>query len=169
MQPGKLGSRRILIWQRRILNKSRNPEANVSAARRDHERPEIKSARIDAPRGVTARIRVREADLEHDGRPQPRALAIRRGPKPPRVLPVQQTQFKWRAHDAVAHARREIRASLAALKQDRAAQADAQGAGANSPCAASTVSRRQIPREAQWQTLPASQERRKRILRRARR
>ena len=76
------------------------------AARR--ERPKIKSVRADAPRGVAARIRVREADLEHGGRPQPHALAIPRGPKPPRVLPVQKTQFKRRPHDAVAHARRKF-------------------------------------------------------------
>ena len=105
MQPGKAGSRRILIWQRRMRNRSRSgcEKALRRAAR--GKRAEVESVRRDAPGDVRARIGRRQIHLHQSRGSQPQPLAIYAWPECASMLPVHQSLFKRRAGEPEANAR----------------------------------------------------------------
>src|SRR5215467_6470950 len=81
MQPGKAGSRRILIWQRRTLKKSSMRSANDWAARREGAVIRACSRRavlvqLNLARHIAARVGIAEIHLQDCRRAQTHQAAV---------------------------------------------------------------------------------------------
>ena len=101
MHPGKVGSRRILIWQRRTLKKSRARSGKRFGGFARSERAVVgagggQAGVVDgnAARHEASRIGVAQADLENRGRAEPHHLCVALGKKLLGVLVVGEGLFE---------------------------------------------------------------------------
>ena len=97
MQPGNWGSRRILIWQRRTLNRSRNPSANKFRGATRCKRPDVQAfVRRNPARHVAARISITQIDFHDSRRAKTKEITVALRKMDSRLLVERQRLFEAR-------------------------------------------------------------------------